>query len=78
MTSRLAGTWDAGQEITGRPNGSALVLAELTRYRVAGVTYERAAQAWGKAVTRRETGGRCPSARQVERAARRLGLAYQG
>jgi len=68
----------AGQEITGSPNSSELVRAELSRYAIASVVYQRAARTWGELVDRREHGkGRRPSAREVERAARRLGLADQ-
>jgi hypothetical protein len=70
----------AGLEVVGLTtlNGSELVRAEVRRYAIAGVVYERAARAWGEAVARREHGrGRRPSERQLERAARRLGLAEQ-
>jgi hypothetical protein len=57
-------------------NGSELLRLETRRYAIAAVVYERAARAWAEAVARREGGkGRRPSERQVERAARRLGLA---
>lgn len=66
----------AGQEITGPMNGSALVRVDLARYGVAGVVYDRSARAWADVLARRESGrGRRPSERQLERAARRLGLA---
>jgi hypothetical protein len=70
----------AGLELAGvtAVNGSERLRVELQQYAVAGVVYERAARAWAELVTRRETGrGRRPSERQVERAARRLGLADQ-
>lgn len=66
----------AGGEILGAVNGSALLRLELARYGKAGVAYEQAARTWAETVAQRETGrGRRPSDRQVERAARRLGLA---
>jgi hypothetical protein len=66
----------AGEEITGPPNGSNRLRVELARYGIAGVAYERAAKTWAETVAARERGrGRRPSDRQVERAARRLGLA---
>lgn len=66
----------AAEEIVGPLNGSVRLRVEVERYAVAGVTYQQAARAWAEAVAQRETGrGRRPSSRQVERAARRLGLA---
>jgi hypothetical protein len=69
----------AGVELIGGVlNGSELHRVEVRRYAIAGVVYERAARAWGEAVARREHGrGRRPSRRDVERTARRLGLAEQ-
>jgi hypothetical protein len=57
-------------------NGSELARVEVRKYAISGVVYERAARTWAEAVAQRERGrGRRASARQVERAARRLGLA---
>jgi hypothetical protein len=68
----------AALELVGPLNGSERTRAEVRRYAIAGVAYDPAAMAWGAAVAARERGrGRRPSARQVERAARRLGLAEQ-
>src|SRR5262249_4140236 len=69
---------NAAVELVGPLTVSERVRAEVRRYAVAGVACEWAARAWGEAVAQRERGrGRRPSTRQVERAARRLGLAEQ-
>lgn len=66
----------AGEEIVGTPNGSEWLRIEIRRYAIAGVAYELAAQQHGDLVNQRTRGkGRRPNLRQVERAARRLGLA---
>lgn len=68
----------AGAELLGGLDGSELHRVEVRHYAIAGVVYERAARVWGEAAERRENGlGRRPSSRDVERAARRLGLAEQ-
>ncbi len=71
----------AGGELVGRSDGldgSELLRSAVRRYAIAGVVHERAARAWADLVARRDRRrGRCPSERQVERAARRLGLADQ-
>jgi hypothetical protein len=69
---------DIALELAGPLNGSERLRAEVRRYAIAGVVYERAARAWADLVDRRERGtGRRPSEQRVERAARRLGLADQ-
>jgi hypothetical protein len=68
----------AGLELAGavRLDGSERLRVEVRRYAIAGVVFERAARTWADLVARRDAGrGRRPSERQVERAARRLGLA---
>ena len=65
----------AAQEIVGPPGTSQLLRIEIQRYATAAVVRDQAARRWAEAVERREHGkGRRPSERQVERAARRLGL----
>ena len=66
----------AGEEIVGPVNGSERLRVEVRRYAIAGVVFERSSKLWAELVDKRERGkGRRPSDRQVERAARRLGLA---
>jgi hypothetical protein len=66
----------AAKEIVGPLNGSESLRVEVERYAKTGVAYEIATRAWSEAVAKRETGrGRRPSARTVERCARRMGLA---
>ena len=75
----------AGEEIVGLESlsgkrgtitGSARLRVDVRRYAIAGVVFERSSRMWAALVDQRERGkGRRPSERQVERAARRLGLA---
>jgi hypothetical protein len=66
----------AAEEITGAANGSMHLRVEQRAYAIAGIMHDRAAQTWAELVHARETGkGRKPNLRQVERAARRVGLA---
>lgn len=66
----------AAEEVTGIANGSQFLRVEQRRYAIAGVTYEQAARQHAELVHKREHGkGLRPNLRQVERAARRLGLA---
>jgi hypothetical protein len=66
----------AGEEIVGAPNGSERLRVDVRRYAIAGVVFERSSRMWADLVDGRARGkGRRPSERQVERAARRLGLA---
>jgi hypothetical protein len=68
----------AALEVVGPLNGPERVRVEVWRYAIAGDAFEVAARAWRAVVAQRERGkGRRPSTRQVERAARRLGLAEQ-
>ncbi len=68
----------AGEEAVGGINGSALLRFEVERYARAGVLYDAATRHWADLLRLRQTGtGRRPSAREVERAARRAGLADQ-
>lgn len=65
----------AAEEIVGPIEGERLRV-EARQYAVAGVVFERSSQFWADLVARRQRGkGRRPSERQIERAARRLGLA---
>src|SRR5262245_46593914 len=66
----------AGEQIVGKPNGPEHLRIEIRRYAIAGVAYEAAARQHAELIAKRENGtGRRPSLRDVERAARRLGLA---
>src|SRR5262245_6039308 len=66
----------AAQEIAGPINGSERFRVEVYRYAVAGVVYERSSRLWAELVAKRDRGkGRRTLERQIERPARRLGLA---
>ena len=65
----------AAQEIVGPVGTSELLRIEVTRYATSAVVRDQASRRWAQAVEQREHGkGRRPSERQVERAAKRLGL----
>src|SRR5262245_50793036 len=66
----------AAQEIVGPLNGSERLRIEIQQYAIAGIMHERAARTWAEMVAKRDHGkGKRPNSRQVERAARRVGLA---
>lgn len=66
----------AGEEIVGQPNGSERLRLEIRKYAITGMAFETAARTHAELIDQRQRGkGRRPSLRQVERAARRLGLA---
>jgi hypothetical protein len=66
----------AAQEIVGPVNGSERLRMEVRGFAIAGIMHDRAAQTWAELVAQREHGrGKRLNLRQVERAARRVGLA---
>lgn len=68
----------AGLELLGVAslNDSELLRLEVERFAKAALLHDQATRHWADLLNRRETGkGRRPNERQVERAARRVGLA---
>jgi hypothetical protein len=66
----------AALEITGPINGSERLRLEVRQYAIASLMHSRAATTWAELVHARETGaGRRPTWHQIDRAAKRTGLA---